>query len=388
MEKPRVLVVDDEVEAREFIRRYLTRNDFEVSSAGNGLLGLRLLSRNNFDVLISDINMPRMNGVEFSRRARALHPQLVIIFLTGQAALKTAQEAIKIGVHEYLAKPVELEHLKDSIQQGLAKISDRKKDLDYYRRLELELKVNKGRIDSMKNELITLISHELRTPVTVVTSTFDLLKEVIEMPSVEKMHGFSDDKKKRLFANIEKGHRRLIDIIEDLNCYLNLSKDTASFDKQKVEMNGFLSNNLSAFKELIAEYQAEISLELSEKSLEADIARDKMTDVLERLIHNAAYHNPAGTQIRLSSASASKVVNGKNQEVVRIEVSDNGRGIERSLLDNIFKPFSITDIDHHSRGLGMGLCICKKIIELHRADIRLDSPSQGRGTRIVIDFPA
>jgi len=385
MGKKKVLIVDDETESREFTKRYLERIGFEAVAAESGLLGLKLLNRKGFDVLISDINMPQMDGLEFTKKAKLLNPYLVIILLTGYGALKTAQEAIKIGIHDYLTKPIELEKLKISIQEGIRRITEKKKDFEYYQRLEDELKGNREKLDGMKNELITLISHELRTPVTVVTSAFDLLKETMEMPSPERMQTFTEDQKKRLFANIEKGHRRLITIIEDLNYYLSLAKGEVSFVKETVDLNSFLNSNLEVFKHLITEYNADLRIELSGESLRLQICKEKILGVLERLIHNAAYHNPAGTQITLRSSVEKKNIDGKEVRVAKLEICDNGKGIEKSLLEHIFSPFSISDIDHHSKGLGMGLCICKRVIELHGASIRLDSP-EDKGTKVVVEF--
>ncbi len=174
MTKKRILIVDDETEARGFIKRYLERNDFAVTSVGSGLLGLKLLKMREFDLLVSDINMPRMDGLEFSKKAKFLQPQLIIILLTGQGTLKTAQQAIKIGVCDYLTKPVELEELHSSIQKGLALAAEKKKDVDYYQKLEEEIRTNEGKLDNAKSELMTLISHELITPLTVVIPSLDV----------------------------------------------------------------------------------------------------------------------------------------------------------------------------------------------------------------------
>jgi len=387
MPKKRILIVDDESEARGFMKRYLERNDFEVTSVGSGLLGLKLLKMRRFDLLISDINMPRMDGVEFSKKAKFLDPNLIIILLTGQGALKTAQQAIKIGIHDYLTKPVELEELNSSIQKGLKLAAEKKKDADYYQKLEGRIRANKDSLDSAKNELIALISHELITPLNVVTSAFDLLKDATQLPSPAEMQTLSKDQKKGLFENIEGGHRRLATIIEDFTDYLSLAKSEVSLNKEIVDLNTVLSSSFESFKDLIGEYKADLKLELAEESLRVEITKEKIVDVLERLIHNSAYHNPAGTDIVLKTSSSDKNFEGKDLRVVKLEVCDNGKGIKKSLLKDIFNPFNIGDIYHHSKGLGLGLCICKRVIELHDADIKVVS-SEGKGTKLVIEFPA
>lgn len=387
MTKKRILIVDDETEARGFIKRYLERNDFAVTSVGSGLLGLKLLKMREFDLLVSDINMPRMDGLEFSKKAKFLQPQLIIILLTGQGTLKTAQQAIKIGVCDYLTKPVELEELHSSIQKGLALAAEKKKDVDYYQKLEEEIRTNEGKLDNAKSELMTLISHELITPLTVVTSSFDLLKDVAQMPSPAKMQTFSEDQKKGLFDSVERGHRRLATIIEDFTYYLSLVKGEVSLSKEAVDLNSVLSSSFESLKDLISGYKADLKLELAQDNLRVEISKEKIVDILERLIHNSAHHNPTGTNIVLRTSFSDKSFKGKDSKVVRLEISDNGKGIEKSLLENIFNPFSISDIEHHSKGLGLGLCICKRVIELHGLDIEMVS-SEGKGVKAVVEFPA
>ena len=119
MAKKKVLIVDDDAEIAELTRKYLEKKGFEAIAASSGLLGLELLKKEWFDVLISDISMPDMGGEEFVTKARGIYPDLVILLITGYVSFDRTQKARDLGVHEYLTKPVELEKLCNSIEQGL-----------------------------------------------------------------------------------------------------------------------------------------------------------------------------------------------------------------------------------------------------------------------------
>lgn len=373
---------------RELTTRYLERRGYNTIGAESALLGLRLLGKDHFDALISDIKMPHMDGVEFARKAKELSPNLVILLLTGHASFDSAQQAIKIGIHDYLTKPVDMGKLQESLEEGLSRVEEKKNSLEYYLKLEKEIKEDKARLDAMKEELITLISHELRTPVTIISACFDLLKDTMDMPSGEKMKSLGEDEKKNILSSIEKGRLRLINIIDDMNCYLNLSKGQVRLEKSPIDFNGILENNFVALKSLIQERKVVLKKDLKEtKGIKANICKEKIIDVLERLIANAAFHNPEGTEIVLRTELASgENEHGSETKSIKITVSDNGRGIERSLLENIFTSFSAGDLVRHKGGVGMGLCICKKIIELHNGSLILSS-EEGKGTTATITVP-
>ena len=225
MEKKKVLLVDDEAQTRELIGRSLERKGYQVAALENGLLGLNILSKDDFDILVSDINMPYMDGIEFTRRAKKLHPFLKIILLTGYGSLETAQQAIKIGIHEYLTKPVELEKLHKSIEGALQHSAKTKADPEYHHKLAKALEEEKERLDSLQKEIITIINHELRTPLAVISESFNSLKDKLNIPSDEKIKAMSEQEKQYLVSAFEKGRRRLINVIEDLSYYMDLSRD-------------------------------------------------------------------------------------------------------------------------------------------------------------------
>src|SRR6266542_3441135 len=107
----RILVVDDEPDLAEPLQQNLTRQGYDVTATTTGKEALPLIATNDFDLLLTDMAMPGMGGIELLQEALAIDPQLVGIIMTGQATVQTAVEAMKIGAFDYLLKPFKLEHI-------------------------------------------------------------------------------------------------------------------------------------------------------------------------------------------------------------------------------------------------------------------------------------
>ncbi|MFH1652831.1 MAG: response regulator [Pseudomonadota bacterium] len=383
-EKKKVLIVDDETEIRKMLNSFFKKIDYEAISVESGQLGLNILSKENFDVLVSDIKMPFMDGVEFAKKAKALRPNMAIILLTGNASVDTAQEAIRIGINDYLTKPIDLNGLKSAVEKSIEASKKKERDADNFKKFAEDMNGEKEMLDSMKEEFIMLISHELRSPVTVISEGLSLLEEAVMMPTNDNMNKLSDDNRRKVIKNIETGRRRLINTMENIIYYTNLSKNNVKLTMVDVNLKDLIEGNFDGLTKLISEHESPLRKEISQEMLITYIDRDKMLDVLSRIIHNAAFHNPKGTEITLKTYPIEK--GKKYEEFIAIEVSDNGGGFEQDVLQNIFTPFKVADINHHSRGIGLGLSICKKIIELHKGKIMIESEN-GKGTKVKILLP-
>lgn len=118
MEK-KILIVDDQLVMREVVGDYFQRLGFEIAKAGDGLSALELLKVGGFGVVISDIMIPELNGIDFAAQAKKLNPELIIILVTAYPSLYSAQQALRIGVNDYLTKPIDLEELRVSVETCL-----------------------------------------------------------------------------------------------------------------------------------------------------------------------------------------------------------------------------------------------------------------------------
>lgn len=116
-EYKRILVVDDEENARMALSKILTHDGYEVSSAGNGLEALNFLRSNDVELIITDLNMPEMNGLMFLRELKRSYPSSKVIMITAYGEVESYLEAITLGAFEYINKPVKYDDLKKVIDK-------------------------------------------------------------------------------------------------------------------------------------------------------------------------------------------------------------------------------------------------------------------------------
>ncbi len=120
---PRLLIVDDELHVRESLSHWFTEDGFEVETASGGHAALALLGHKNFEVIISDIKMPKMDGLELLRRVHAKDPDVAIVLVTAYASVDTAVQALKEGAYDYLVKPFDPEELSKVVAKACEKAS-------------------------------------------------------------------------------------------------------------------------------------------------------------------------------------------------------------------------------------------------------------------------
>ncbi|MFM7750808.1 MAG: sigma-54-dependent transcriptional regulator, partial [Opitutaceae bacterium] len=115
----RILVVDDDAGQRSLLETFLRAQGFRTQAADSGSAALALLERENFRLIISDVRMPGMSGIETLRRVREKRPDLPVLLVTAFADIRTAVAAMRDGAVNYLAKPIDLDELMSSVRRAL-----------------------------------------------------------------------------------------------------------------------------------------------------------------------------------------------------------------------------------------------------------------------------
>ena len=119
--KGRIAVIDDEVNAAQALETLLREDGYEVQSAHDGALGLQLIERLDPDVVLTDLRMPGMDGLELLQRVKQMRPDTMVLLMTAYGTVKTAVQAMKSGAEDYLAKPIDVDELEVVLQKTLEK---------------------------------------------------------------------------------------------------------------------------------------------------------------------------------------------------------------------------------------------------------------------------
>lgn len=151
-EVAQVLVVDDEGANRYSVSKTLQRVGYTVNESASGEEALELLQKQNYDVILTDIRMPGIDGVELLRRIKEEAPDAIVILMTGYASLGTAVEALRLGAHDYLIKPSSSQDIRQSVSRGVERARN--------------LKRRRTLLDAIRNDVFELTQSEPDVPAT------------------------------------------------------------------------------------------------------------------------------------------------------------------------------------------------------------------------------
>ncbi|MEW6375297.1 MAG: response regulator [Thermodesulfobacteriota bacterium] len=121
--KKTILIVDDEKELCKILSDSLSQDRYRVLVAFNGKIALQLVKEEKPDLILLDIKMPRMNGIEVLKKVKKMRKEIVVIMLTAYGSLETARKAMKLGAYDYITKPFDLFHLKSLMKEAFGKVS-------------------------------------------------------------------------------------------------------------------------------------------------------------------------------------------------------------------------------------------------------------------------
>jgi len=154
MPQERILVVDDEKSMRDFLEILLTKNGYSVKVASSGTDAIRLIEGSDYDLVISDIRMPEMSGLELLRRIKSVQPETIVIMITAYASTQQAVEAMKEGAYDYLTKPFKVDEIKIILKNALDKRRLERENLQLKR--ELKDKYQFGNIIGSSPEMVKI----------------------------------------------------------------------------------------------------------------------------------------------------------------------------------------------------------------------------------------
>ncbi len=368
MAQTRILVVEDDGAVLEGVRGVLELADYAVATAGNGQEALAVLPAFTPHLILSDIMMPRMDGLEFYQavRARPEWAEIPFIFLTARAAQTDIYRGKELGVDDYIIKPFDESDLLIAIRNKLA------------RRAQLE-DARRRQTAELKHAILSTLNHEFRTPLTHITSYLALWRENAPEARSEEFSQF--------LQVIEAGTQRLQRLVED---FILLAEIRSGEARQLFEARAGVSEELPGLLQTVA---AQAEPAAAEKGLRLEVRlpaaplpavrldREYLSDALRRLLENAVKFSPAGAgPVQLSA--------DQRAGQVLIQVADHGRGLTPGELEQIFELFYQADRPRYEQpGIGAGLTIAFELARLHGGALTAHS-TPGAGSTFTLSLPA
>lgn len=374
-EPPRILVIDDEEGIRAGCRRALEPEGYIVETAATGQEGLRRFREGNFDLVLIDVVLPDMRGVDLLKPILEKDPDVVCVVITGYATVELAVQAIRSGAYDFLSKPFTADVLRMTVAQGLER---RRLTLEARRLQKIEeearelarAKEELERLDRFKTAFMWTVAHELRAPLNALQSfLLAILKGYIPPEEQQEVLG-------RAVQRVQE----LLDLVDDL-LKLAAAKSEKGLEKREpVSLAEVLEKVAPLFqKEAEAKGLAWAVEVRARPVVRAD--PDQMAQVWSNLISNAVKYTPTGGRVRVVLEEQDGWAIGT--------VEDTGIGIPPQDLGRIFEEFYRTPQAKEvaPRGTGLGLPLVKQIVEAHGGSITVES-EVGRGSRFVFRLPA
>ncbi|MFA5859558.1 MAG: ATP-binding protein [Elusimicrobiota bacterium] len=351
-----ILVVDDEEPIRNLCKRVLVDENYSVEVAENAQRCMELIRTEYFNIILTDIKMPGINGIELLKQVKEKHSQTEVIVMTGNATLETAIDAMRAGAYDYILKPFDIIQVKLVVKRCLEK-----------QRLASEL-VELKELDRLKTEFLSNVSHELRTPLTSIQGSISLLSDME-----------TNQEKKRLFNIYQKSTERMVKLVTDLLEFTKIEDCTLNLKKEKVSLTAIIREAVAKLTPLVKEKNIMLTLSLNNDAL-VKIDPDRIAHVITNIVDNAIKFTPAKGEITIQTE--------QQTDCIMVSVTDTGIGIIPENHKKIFQYFHQVDgsMTREFGGTGLGLAIAKNIVEAHNGKIWVTS-ELGKGSTFVFTLP-
>ena len=397
MTEKRVLVADDAEAIREMLGSFLANLGYHTDLAANGEAAISLFKAHPYDVIICDLQMPRIEGLAVLAQVKAVDPDVQVIILTGHATLETAVEALRLGAYEYQFKPVDdmevFERLVERAYNHRQLVRENKRLLAQLQETnarlesEVEKRTHELRVaneslrglDRLKNDFISVVSHELRTPLAVVTLEAQMLASGMQ---------FSPEKLQEIHQTLLVNTRWLQIQIDDLLDFALIERGELELKFTACPINQIVRDVVDLYSARAAEKHLKMTLSLP-PTVQLSVVADgpRLRSALMHLVDNAIKFTPENGAVIIGVHSL-VFVPETDTPAIAISVRDTGIGIPAETQQNLFSAFNQADMSATRRfsGMGMGLALAKRIVEAHGGRITFKSDA-GQGSLFALWVP-
>jgi signal transduction histidine kinase len=418
-----ILLVDDQQSRLLTYDTILSELGQNLVHAHSGFEALQCIMNQEFAVVLLDVSMPGMDGFETARLIHE-HPRFEktpIIFVTGVHVTELeCLQGYKLGAIDYVNVPLvpeilrskvsvlvelhlkrrELQQLNLSLGEANARLALKNSTLEEEKTRELESmnqtlrqanseleqanRALQGEIavrarveaalkdaDRTKDEFLAILAHELRNPLAPIRNAVEIMRR---RPLADPQLTWARD-----LVGRQLGHLgRLVDDLLDVS---RITRGAITLAREPVMVATVLARAVETVQPMIAGHTHELVIELHDQALEVEGDLTRLTQALGNLLNNAVKYTEAGGRIKVSAARVG--------EMVEIRVKDSGLGISPELLPRLFNLFTQADATTHRAqgGLGIGLALVRKLVEMHGGSVAAHSAGANRGSEFVVRLP-
>ncbi len=372
-----LLLVDDEAGFRDSVAQRLQLRGFAPRTAGSGEECLEVMTSQPATVVVLDVRLPGMDGLETLRRLKGAHPDVEVVLITGHATTADGVQGMKDGAFDYLIKPVEIDQLAQKIRQAhdtVVRREERRREAVFRSQMAQRM-AETERLASL-GTLAAGVAHEINNPVAIMIQEAEWLMDLLQ----DSVEGRIDPQElSRSLELIRTQGQRCREITHNL---LHFARK-AETRQQPLSLNGMVLEIREIMERQAVKHHVVIDTRLAPDLPEIVASPSEIQQVLLNLINNAiSAMEDKGGRIRITTAVEDHAEIGK---ALLLQVADTGPGIGEADISRIFDPFFTTK--PVGKGTGLGLSICYGIVTRMGGDIAVES-TPGQGAVFSIRLPA
>jgi signal transduction histidine kinase len=359
--RPTILIVDDERANRLLLRACLEAT-YEVREVDGGVRALEMLERTPVDLVLLDVMMPDMSGLELCHRLKQQRKEyLPVVLLTALGRQDDRNAGLQAGADDFLTKPFDRHELLlrvrtfIRIRQQEQRIREQLTVLAQQEQLIRKQMADLQQLDAMKDELVSLLVHDLRNPLTGITGFLDVLAEENR-----------DEQVRSEAESAIEASQRIRELLDDLLCVRMLESGTLTLRREIVPAAALVQEAISSVQGAARARGMEISAHAEGDDLLLEADAKLVRRAIENLLSNALKYSPDGTEVRTAVR--------RSGSDIEIEVADRGVGIPEAFKQKVFQKFASVEAARGEarRGVGLGLYLVGLVAAAHggRATVR------------------
>lgn len=356
----KILVIDDEEWLREMVTMALQQKGFDVLEAGDGASGIEIARQHLPDLILCDVNMEKVDGylTLSSLRNEPVTASIPFILMTGLADNAGMRHGMELGADDYLPKPFTLEALYAAVDARLKKVQAVRQEAE-------------KKLADLRDNISLMLPHELRTPLNGILAFGEILASDAASLNPQEVA--------EMGQGIYDSGKRLERLVENFLIYAQI--ELLGYDSQKI---GTLQSSISRSpSEIIAssarreaeKAQRPNDVQLQLTDVPVRISPDYLGKIVSELVSNGLKFSPAGTALPITLSDAG--------DSVVLKIQDFGRGFQPEHLSRIGAYMQFERKMHEQQGLGLGLAIAKRLIEVHGGSLTVQS-QPGHGTTVIV----
>ncbi|MCV6609084.1 MAG: response regulator [Campylobacterales bacterium] len=374
----KVLYVEDDTPTRESFTKLLKHYFDNILVGKDGEEGFKLfLDNTDVDVIMTDIRMPKIDGLELLKKAKEVEPDIHCIVITAYNETKDILKAIEVGINHYVPKPLEANKLGEVLEKVISSIEIKRREKAYKESLQI---INKQLIEkdnqleralNLQKTFIASMSHEFRTPLNSIIGFIDLLKTTTTL----------DKKQQEYTHNAMESSNHLLSLVNNILDVTKIETGQLKIYNEEINIEETLFEAYEATKKHLHK-GVDFKVDIPDVPYTVIGDNPRIKQILINLLNNSMRFTKEGfVKFSLSHIDTTKT---KGKIEIKIIVEDSGTGISPTILEKLFKPFAKAH-EKAIEGTGLGLYISQSISKLMNGNIILES-QENKGTKATFSL--